>query len=538
MRPLCKEPVPYRIGSGTMPAQVNKTGDWRFSTPVRREKTSPCTAACPLHNGIAEWMEFVQKGDMAAAWRVVSRFNPFPAITGHVCYHFCEEDCSRRTYDEALAVGEVEKQIGLWRHRQFASGKAMQRKRPLSVHVAVVGSGPAGLACAYYLIMLGARVTVFEKQPVPGGMLALGIPEYRLPRDVLERELAILRSLGVTFKTGIEIGKDITLEKLGNEYQAVFLATGAAAETTLGVEGDALSGVYGALEYLGAVHLGKDVPNPQSVIVIGGGNAAIDAACTARLRGARVAVAYRRSREAMPAHPDEVRAAEQAGVQFLFQVAPEAILGTTAVEKIRLVRTETAKREEAVRTVPNSSFTLGCEMVLVATGQKPDFSYLNEPVSLSPVSPLTGREGIFAGGDLTTGPANVAAAIACGREGARAIAAYLEIDLTNKEGVVIAPPYDTSAPVISHNSLNPCVFPRQGRSAGLEAEAGRCLSCGRCNHCGICWTFCPDIAIEPEERDFAFLLDYCKGCGICVKECPGGVLEMEVGAGGTEDHHG
>lgn len=541
MRPLCREhdPIPCKIGSGSIPTLVNKTGDWRFVTPVRRKKTSPCSSACPLHNGIAEWVERVRDGDYAGAWQILSRYNPFPAVTGYVCYHFCENNCSRGQYDESVAIGELEKQVGLWRHKQFAAGSIAPKVRgALPVSAAVVGSGPAGLACAYYLAVLGIRVTVFERQPVPGGLLALGIPEYRLPRDVLEKELAVLRSLGVTFKAGMELGKDISLAELEQGFHAVFLATGAALEKKLGVYGENLPGVYGALDYLRAVHLGQDLPAPRSVVVIGGGNAAIDAAGTARLRGARVALAYRRSREAMPAHQDEVRAAEEAGVQFLFNVMPEEITGCGRAEKIRLVRTESGKREEKIRIVPNSAFNLDCDMVLVATGQEADLAPFGGGLALEIASPLTGRPGIFAGGDLATGPGNVAAAIAAGREGARAIAAYLEVELITGQGAVFAPPIGKNPPISDYNSLNPFIFPRQGRAAQPETEAGRCLSCGRCNRCGVCWMFCPDLAVNAEEHGFELLLDYCKGCGICAKECPGGVLEMEVGGGGSEDHHG
>jgi NADPH-dependent glutamate synthase beta subunit-like oxidoreductase/Pyruvate/2-oxoacid:ferredoxin oxidoreductase delta subunit len=521
-----------------MPALVNKTGDWRFATPGRREKTSPCTASCPLHNGIAAWVEKIRDGDFDGAWAVMSEFNPFPAITGHVCYHYCEDDCSRGQYDEAVAVGELEKQVGLWRHKNLFAGSAPRVRSKLTHSVAVVGAGPAGLACAYYLGMLGVKVTVYEKQPVVGGMLALGIPEYRLPRDVLTKELSMLRALGVTFKTGTELGPDISLDDLRKAYHAVFLATGAALEKKLNIPGEDKPGVMGALEYLRAVHLGTDAPNHNSVLVIGGGNAAIDAACVARLRGAQVVLAYRRTKEAMPAHSDEVSAAEEAGVQFLYQVAPAEILGTGRVQQVRLVRTEADRREEKVRLISNSAFSLDCDLVLVATGQEADLAIIEGSLDVTAASSLTERADVFVGGDLVTGPANVAAAIAAGREGARAIANFLKIDMPNDRGAVFAPPYAEAVPTIEYSSLNPYIYPKQGRSARPETEAGRCLTCGHCNHCGICWTFCPDLAIAEQELEFNFLLDYCKGCGICVKECPGGVLEMEVGKDGTEDHHG
>ncbi|MBS4032244.1 MAG: FAD-dependent oxidoreductase [Clostridiales bacterium] len=538
MLPRCSETVaiPYKIGSGTVPVLVNKTGDWRFLTPSRHEKNAPCASACPLHSGISIWIDRVKEGDWQGAWAAVSRYNPFPAITGHVCYHFCENDCSRNHYDQSIAVGELEKEIGLWRLRKFASGEKLPVGRKLPIRVAVVGSGPAGLACAYYLAMLGLEVTVLEKQPVAGGMLALGIPEYRLPRNVLEQELAVLRSLGVVFRNGAELGRNITLAQLREDYQAVFLATGAGKEKKLNVPGEENPGVIGALEYLAMVHLGKKLPDFHSILVVGGGNAAVDAACTARMNGARVALAYRRTRDVMPAHDDEVRSAEEAGVQFLFQVQPDKIYSKSGTQTVVLSRTQSSRRGERISTVPNSSFNLACDLVIVATGQDADLSIAGEEsLSFNGQSLITNLPGVFAGGDLISGPATVAAAIGAGREAARAMAAYLEIDQSTPDGPIIASIYNDSIPVAEYETLNPSIFPKQGRAVSPETEAGRCLSCGRCNRCGVCWVFCPDMAVAGVEFDIN--LDYCKGCGICAKECPGGVLEMGVIDSGTENHH-
>jgi NADPH-dependent glutamate synthase beta subunit-like oxidoreductase/NAD-dependent dihydropyrimidine dehydrogenase PreA subunit len=529
--------VPYKISVGTMPVQLNKTGDWRFLTPVRREKAAPCTAACPMHSSIAEWVEKVSDGDWAGAWEAASRSNPFPAVTGHVCYRFCQENCNREQLDEAIAIGDLEKEIGAWRYKQFSLRHSTVRKikQKSPVKVAVVGSGPAGLASAYYLSLLGCEVVVLEREAVPGGMLAQCIPEYRLPRLVLEQELAMLRALGVVFQCGVEVGRHITLDRLRQEYQAVFAATGAAAVKKLGIEGENLPGVQNAIDYLTSVHLGREIPAAGSVIVIGGGNAAIDAACVARLRGAHVALAYRRTREAMPAHEDEIRAAEAAGVQFLFQVQPEAVLGRGRVERIKMVRTENSKRGEGINIVPGSSFTLECDLLLTAAGQEPDFSFAGNELELKAGS-MTNLPGVFAGGDLCSGATNVAAAISAGREGARLIASYLELETHAGERQVFAPPFNANLPVITYQSLNPFLIGRQVRAGLPEAEAGRCLSCGRCNRCGVCWMFCPDLAVSTSE-DLDFLLDYCKGCGICAKECPGGVLEMEVADSDTENNH-
>lgn len=510
----------HGISAGTVPTRLNKTGDWRFMTPVRREKTSPCTADCPLHNDIAGWTRLLQEGDWDGAWQLLSAHNPFPLLTGHVCYRFCEKNCNRGHYDEAVAIGELEKAIG---RRRTGTGEPLASNGSFR-RVAVVGSGPAGMACAYYLSRLGFSVDVLEKEKAAGGLPALAIPDYRLPGPVVETELAMLNKLGVRIILGFEVGKDLSLEELRQKYDAVFAATGTSGEKKLDIPGENLPGVMGAVEFLRQVKSGRYRSDARFVVVIGGGNAALDAAGVAAERGAQVTVAYRRSREAMPAHPEEIKAAKERGVHFLFEVQPEAVTGGNRAEGIRFLRTQSTRRGEKPETVPGSSFGLKCDLVLVATGLEQDWSFAGNRDLLQ--SPLT---GVFTGGDLATGPANVASAIFSGREGARLIASYLEPGLFNSNRRVLAPPYVAGTPVVGRELTNPSNFRRERRADRPELEAGRCLSCGKCNFCGICWFFCPDMAVRP-EGDLGILTDYCKGCGICARECPGGVLEMEVAA--------
>lgn len=324
----------------TIPTTVNQTGSWRFLTPVRVEKTSPCRQLCPLENGIPLWMNKVRDGDWEGAWSVIKQYNPFPAITGYTCYQPCRQQCSRGAWDEAINIGAVEKAVGLWRHKNYGDKAASARdglpqgRKRGSRKVAVVGSGPAGLSCAYYLNCLGAEVTVLEKLPLAGGLLATGIPEYRLPRDILQRELEILQSEGVIIRTGLEVGKDIGLSDLEKNFDAVLLAVGAQESRPLKVAGEELPGVTGAVDFLAGVHLGKGKKNLGRVVVVGGGNAAVDAACTAMLQGAEeVTLLYRRSAEELPAHPDEISAAREAGVNFLFQTVLREISGSGRVQR-------------------------------------------------------------------------------------------------------------------------------------------------------------------------------------------------------------
>ncbi|RJX27068.1 MAG: FAD-dependent oxidoreductase [Dethiobacter sp.] len=518
----------------TVPTLVNKTGLWRFLTPVRREKVSPCRMLCPLENGIPRWMNKAREGDWEGAWHIMKEYNPFPAITGYTCYRFCQEKCSRSSLDDAVAISEVEKAVGLWRHKSYGLTKAAaDRDKPGKNRaagpkkVAVVGSGPAGLSCAYYLNVLGAEVTVLEKMPLAGGLLATGIPEYRLPRDILRKELDLLQAEGIVIKTGLEVGKDLSFHDLEKNFDAVLLAVGAQESRPLKIAGDGLPGVTGAVEFLRDMHLGRLGKVSGRVIVAGGGNAAVDAACAATLQGAgEVTLFYRRSREEMPAHPDEINAARETGVNFVFQTVLTEIMGEEKVQKVRAARTAPSRRGEALQVLPDTYFDLECDLIIIAAGQESGLPKLTS-LSFSAEGISQNENIILAAGDALSGPATVAAAIFSGRKAALSLAGVLWPENGRKDLPVIAPPFNGKEEAVALDALNPYLFPRQGRFSSAQEEAGRCFSCGICNKCGVCWVFCPDLAVAGSREDFEILLDYCKGCGICVKECPAGALHME-----------
>jgi NADPH-dependent glutamate synthase beta subunit-like oxidoreductase/Pyruvate/2-oxoacid:ferredoxin oxidoreductase delta subunit len=478
-------------------------------------------------------MNKVREGDWEGAWSIMKQYNPFPAITGFTCYRFCQQQCSRGFFDDAVNIGEVEKAVGLWRHNNYifdkpaAGGDKLPKgreRRPRKV--AVVGSGPAGLSCAYYLNALGAEVTVLEKLPLAGGLLATGIPEYRLPRSVLKKELQILQAEGIMIRTGLEVGKDISLNELEKSYDAVLLAVGAQESRPLKIAGDDLPGVTGAVEFLGDIHLGRAGKVPERVLVVGGGNAAVDAACAATLQGAgEVTLLYRRSLEEMPAHPDEIKAAREAGVNFVFQTVLREISGSGKVKKVRAARTAPSRRGEALQILPGTDFDLECDFIIIAAGQESGLSKLTS-LSFSPEG-MAGKESpILAAGDALKGPTNVADAIFSGRKAALLLAGVLWPEETGAPSG-IAPPLEGKEEVAEFDTLNPYLFSRQGRFSSAQQEAGRCVSCGTCYSCGVCWLFCPDLAIDAGSGTFEVLLDYCKGCGICVRECPAGALTME-----------
>ena len=542
----------------TVPTSANKTGSWRFLSPVRKEKVSPCRVLCPLENEIPRWMKEVKAGNWQEAWKIVRRYNPFPAITGYACYGYCMEKCYRALLDEAVAIDMIEKEIGLWRHDHFDTEKtsaevfqlASQLKK--AKRVAVVGSGPAGLSSAYYLNSMGMEVTVLEKLPVAGGLLATGIPEYRLPRSVLQKELEILQAKGIVISTGLEMGREIALQDLQDDYDAILLAVGAQESRPVNISGDDLPGVTEALRYLKSLNIGGVSEVKGRIVVIGGGNAALDAACMARRHGAEeVTILYRRSEKEMPAHPDEIKAAEEAGVNFVFHTVVQEIIGKGKVQGVRILRTRPSRRGEAVESIPGTDLLLECNQVILAAGQES---------SLKKIAPsFTGRAGLqqilaenktpveeavkvlagdskkvlVAAGDAVTGPANIAAAIFGGRLAALRIYHVLQAGKDDSERH-IAPPMNGREKAVAGDALNPLLFQKHKGYLSPQEEASRCFSCGICSQCGVCWVFCPDIAIENSSGNYEVLLDYCKGCGICVAECPAGVLEMEeVGKNGA-----
>ena len=563
--------------------RVNKTGSWRYVRPVYRDKTPPCSAGCPAANDIERVLLRVACGDLEAAWERLVAENPFPAITGRVCHHPCEAACNRRQFDEPLAIREVERFVGDWGLR------AGKRVRPLAERksghrVAVVGAGPAGLACAYHLARLGHKVTVFEANPEPGGVLRYGIPDYRLPKDVLKAELRKLDDLGVELVTNARVGRDVPWEEL-QQHDAIFVATGVWRSRRLNVPGEDLQGVLSGLEFLRALNSGQRVELGERVAVIGGGNTAMDVARSALRLGKRVLIAYRRTREEMPAIPEEIEEALAEGAELMELVAPVRVLeqnGRVAgieLQKMRLGEPDESGRRRPV-PIEGSEFTLDVDTVITAIGEAPDFAGLPEELyqgqSVVPIDEL-GRaplQKVFAGGDIVDQPHTVVDAIASGKRAAIAIDLFLKGRLNagarealqrsrvaqgglsmrryleDPEALMI-----DNAQTVEYDQLNTAYFRKAKRLAAMErpaearvqdfaevklgfdadeavAEAERCFHCGVCNECDNCWVFCPDFAVQRDAsangdgRPYLIDYDYCKGCGICAHECPRHVIEL------------
>ena len=552
-----------------MPASMastlyNKTGSWRYMRPLYVNKTPPCNAACPAGEDIVMYLQLTAQGRYAEAWETLVRENPFPGVCGRVCPHPCESECNREHLGGAIAIHCQERFLA-----DYAAAHDLGLPMPdvpqRGEHVAVVGAGPAGLSCAYHLRRMGYQVTVFDAGDKPGGMMRL-IPEYRLPKEVLEREIAAIVATGVEVKTGVRLGVDVSLDDL-KDYAAVFLAVGQSRSRRLGVPGEEATDVLPGIDFLARVARGQRVGLGEKVAVIGGGNTAMDAARTARRLGADVTIFYRRSRAEMPAIDEEVNEALDEGVRIEFLRAPVAVLTEDGrVRGLRLTEMELGAPDESGRRRPlpvaGSEYDVACDTVIPALGQVADLSFLDAEVKsergriITDEKAATTRPPIFAGGDVATGFGTVTAAVGSGKRAALAIDCFLrgvERTFPDLAQNVQAAPRPHDAAVVRFEDLNTAYFeeeprPRQEQRPAAErvttfeevnlgygedaalAEAQRCFSCGTCNECDNCLIFCPDVAVlrgPSDDEPFVFNYDYCKGCGICVSECPRHAISFE-----------
>jgi NADPH-dependent glutamate synthase beta subunit-like oxidoreductase len=530
----------------------NKTGAWRYLRPSYVTLRAPCSQACPIGQDISFYLTSLADEKPADVWKKILESNPFPSVCGRVCHHPCEGDCNRKEYDAALNINALERHLGDWGGKQgkIRTGNREKKKEK----VAVIGAGPAGLSCAYFLAGKGYGVKIWEAMPEPGGMLRYGIPAYRLPRRILNQEIDRIESLGVKFDTGKRLGEDFGFEDL-KSYAAVFLATGAWAENKPKIPGDDLKGVWHGLAFLREINFGKKIPLGKKVIVIGGGNTAIDAARVAWRLGSQVTVLYRRTKEDMPAIPSEVEEAEREGVKFIFNAAPVGFSGKSRkIQKVEWVRTKPGKPDASGRRSPvpirGSNSRLQADSVICAVGERADLCCLQDKLAtgngLIAIDSWgrTNMPGIFAGGDAATGQGYVSSAIASGKKGALAIERFLRGENFG--------PTENGQKIARFSDINLDYFPPSNRvqipsippgerkrrfqevhkglsKAKARIEAGRCFSCGNCIQCNVCLMVCPDVAISFAEKENRYVidLDHCKGCGICSVECPRSAMTLE-----------
>lgn len=529
--------------------------------PEQRPKLSPCAQGCAAGGDPRSWIGLVAQAEklglghdesLAAGWRKLADLNPFPATFGRICPHPCELECSRSAKDGAVAINAMERFLGDW---------ALERGLALPVlesegqpeHLGVIGSGPAGLSFAYQMARRGYRVTIYESQSEPGGMLRHGIPPYRLPKSVLAAEIQRILDLGVELKLGTTVGVDVSLSELRERHAALFLGIGAQQGRRLEIPGEDRCGVWLGAELLGRINLGETPELGRRVVVVGGGNTAIDAARVARRLGAEVTLLYRRTREEMPAVQAEVDEALEEGVELELLASPIRIdgpngsVGSVVVQRMRLGDPDTSGRRTPV-AIPRSEYRIIADAVVVAAAQRTDWTGL-ESLKPGPGTSSSGAldDGIWAGGDAI-GPGIAGRALSAGRRAAEDVHRQLR---------GLAPAHPTTPPSIGAEDVRLELYspgeraasgrlPTREALAGLDvevaatiseeaffAEAGRCLSCGVCFGCERCWMYCNALGFSKLEEVepgayFSLALDRCEGCGKCIDVCPCGYLSARA----------
>lgn len=523
-----------------------RTGAWANRRPHRQTLTPPCNNACPAGNDVQAFVAAMARQDHDAALGILLRTSPFPGTCGRVCPAPCMASCNRNEFDEPVNVRELER---------YAEEHGRRPQPPAPVRperVAVVGSGPAGLSATYHLTRLGYRVELFESADELGGVMRTGIPAYRLPREVLDREIAFVVGAGVTAHVSHRVGR-AELLALSHLFDAVFVATGLQSLTSIQLSDEAEGVVSQGIDFLDRARRGQESLSGADVIVVGGGNTAMDAARTAlRLGARRVRIIYRRTRAEMPAIAEEIREAIEEGVELAELVAPLRLRRVADRPVLTCNRMKLGEPDQSGRRrpipddSPDAKFELECDRVILALGQSADLSILPAGSAVNDGQRLLGLTGapVFAGGDFATNEGTVAAAIGSGRRAALHIHRTLAgEDLLSAERAPVAGPDQILLHVFEHvpqrhgGELPPSVrtrgfvevrrgFAEGGDSAAASIEAARCFSCGVCNSCDRCVEHCPEGILRRDRDGYHFDYDYCKGCGVCATECPRGVIYM------------
>ena len=519
------------------------TGPVRLQQPIYVDSIPPCNHACPAGENIQAWLDKAQAGDFEAAWRILVKDNPMPAIHGRVCYHPCESNCNRRHVDDPVSIHAVERYLGDLAVEQGWTPEI--EAEPSGRKILVVGAGPSGLSAAWHLALLGHQVEIRDAGPMAGGMMRFGIPAYRMPRDVLDAEVACIERIGVKIVLNSKV-EDIMAAKEQGGFDAVFLAIGAHVGKHVDIPARDSGRILDAVSYLASVETGEAPKLGRRVAVYGGGNTAMDAARTAKRLGAEEAmIIYRRDREHMPAHDFEAVEAESEGIKINWLRTIREIDSTT-------FQVEVMEIDENGRPRPTGEIeTLEADSLVLALGQDVDTRVIERipgvkmardgVVEVGP-NMMTGAIGVFAGGDMVPSERTVTIATGHGKKAARHIDAWLRGGVFEKERreptvhfADLHLHYYTDAQQRQQAMLPAAERTRDFRevTAGLDAgearyEAARCYACGNCFECDGCYGACPEDAIERLGRGHGYRINYdlCTGCQACVLQCPCHAMEM------------
>ncbi|NWG03460.1 MAG: FAD-dependent oxidoreductase [Syntrophaceae bacterium] len=563
--------IPISFGS----TEIIETGNWGFLKPQTSFMTAPCQESCPAGNPIPQFLYLATDGRYHEALQILLRENPFPGVCGRVCFHPCETDCNRAQYDEPVSIRSMERYVSDVAANQPLNLKPVRNEG--SKRVAIVGAGPAGLSCAYFLSLLGHPSTIFESQKEPGGVMRWGIPGYRLPKSILRKEIQRILCLPIQIKTNIIVGEDISFDEL-TQFDAVFLSPGAGLNTSLSIEGEDLKQVWMGQDFLGRINSKEKVTLGKECIVIGGGNTAMDVARSALRLGSKVTVAYRRTKGEMPAIRDEIIEAEEEGVRFEFLIQPVKInrlqnkkLAVT-FQRMKLSGLDPSGRPKPI-PVKRKFITMETDQLITAVGEQVDLSWIPQDLIKNGLIEGNPSSKIFGGGDAIDQPRTVVHAISSGKKAAISIDLCLRGESVNQvfskikvgnKGAVSMGAYlkgreDGEWPeeqrIITYEQINTLYFESSRRvrmrkrsddkrlkgfsevnlsftSKEAHFSASRCFSCGTCNYCYNCYFFCPEgvISLDPVQRRRIVDFEHCKGCGTCAKVCPKSVVVMkEVG---------